>query len=110
MQLKCTSQDVLHGSEITFSLPVKNYNELVPANLMVPRILIVVLVPENIDEWITLSEDQLILRRCIYWISLRDRPTSNNEKTVDIHIPREKILSPNELKQIMNRIASGGLP
>nr|WP_245543634.1 DUF4365 domain-containing protein [Methanoplanus limicola] len=35
---------------------MKNYNDLRPENVQVPRILLVLLVPDEIDIWIDQSE------------------------------------------------------
>jgi hypothetical protein len=50
-QLKCTSKDVIRENYIKFTLSLKNYNDLRPENVLVPRILVVVIVPSEIDNW-----------------------------------------------------------
>src|ERR1700674_2784154 len=72
LQVKCSSQAGVLGAEhLTFPLTLKNYNDLRPDTVLVPRILLVVLVPENLEEWVTQTEEQLAMRRCGYWVSLR---------------------------------------
>ena len=86
LQLKCTGQDILAETSLRFSLSKKNYDDLRIEDLLVPRILLVVLVPPAIDQWLDQDEGRLMLRRCIYWHSLRGRVPISNE-TVTIHIP-----------------------
>src|SRR5438874_4721373 len=82
MQLKSTSvQDVLEDEHLRFPLPVKNYNDLRPENLLVPRILVVALLPAEMEDWLTQNEEQLAMRRCAYWLSLRGREATENEET-----------------------------
>jgi hypothetical protein len=109
-QLKCTHQDVVRDSTISYPLKTKNYDDLRAENVLVPRMLIVVVVPGDVREWMSHSEDQLVMRRCGWWFSLRGFPASDNEKTVTVSIPRSQVLSPEQLITIMSRIASGGFP
>ncbi|HEU4428784.1 MAG TPA: DUF4365 domain-containing protein [Myxococcota bacterium] len=51
-QLKTTAADILRAGHLAFPLEMKNYDDLRPANVMVPRILIVVLVPPDTIEWL----------------------------------------------------------
>jgi Domain of unknown function (DUF4365) len=70
LQLKCTASPSVAEGSIHFPLPAKNYEDLIPANLAVPRILVVVIVPKLTSDWFTLSDESLILRNCAYWASL----------------------------------------
>ena len=70
MQLKATQNLELDGDCFKYSLKIKNYDDLRLDNCIVPRILVVVYVPENTSDWILQSEEQLAMRRCGYWISL----------------------------------------
>ena len=109
-QLKCTYQEVVGETTVAFELKIKNYDELRAENILVPRLLIVVAVPRDRREWMVHQEEQLLLRRCGWWFSLRGFPTSKNEKTVTVSIPRSQVFSPDQLTNIMSRIASGGMP
>lgn len=73
LQLKCTSRGILDENYIKYPLNLKNYNDL-KINALVPRILVVVLVPEKITDWIKQTESELCLRNCAYWVSLRGMP------------------------------------
>lgn len=53
LQVKCTSRDVLTDDEIRYPLSIKNYEELRYEEHSVPRILVVVVVPDNADECYT---------------------------------------------------------
>jgi hypothetical protein len=104
MQIKCTSREILGAESVVFALPIKNYDDLRPTEVMVPRILIVVLVPNEIEEWLTHSEEQLEMKHCGYWMSLRGRDASNNVETVTVHLPRHNIFTAQALQEIMARI------
>lgn len=107
-QLKCTSRKILKKGCLHFPLNKKNYDELRIDNVHIPRILIVVLVPVNVQECVNHSEeDALILKHCGYWKSLKGYPDVKNQKTVTIEIPRENIFSVDSLCEIMAKVGKG---
>ena len=103
-QAKAMPGDRLPDNDIYFSfdLKIKNYNDL-RAESIVPRLLIVVLVPKDCNDWARHDESELVLRRCGYWVSLLGRPETNNTTTVRVQIPRANILSPDTLKLLMGK-------
>ncbi len=109
LQLKCTARDILYDSSIRYPLKLKNYNDL-RVNALVPRILVVVLVPENLAEWLQQTEEELCLRYCAYWISLREMSAIENKTNVTIEIPRSNQFTIEQLQSIIQRISFGGLP
>ena len=110
LQLKCTGRDVREDNHVQFPLKVKNYNDLRHENDQVPRILVVVVVPERVEDWLGHSEEALALRHCGYWISLRGRPDTNNASTITIPIPRGQQFTVESLRGMMERVQTGGLP
>lgn len=110
LQLKCTERDVLSDEECRFQLSIKNYNDLRGEGLQVPRVLVVLIVPDELDNWVSQSEEEMIVRRCAYWVSLREYKETANISSVTIPIPRDNIFSVDALKEIMDMIASGRRP
>lgn len=110
LQLKCTSREVLKDDHVAFPLKRKNYDELRHTDYQVPRILVVVLVPEDVGAWLVQSEECLALHHCGYWLSLYGRNDVTNSENVTVHLSRSNIFSVDELTGIMDRIAEGGLP
>ncbi len=110
LQLKCHA--AVTPTEVLFQYPVKikNYDDLRPENVMTPRILVVVLVPDDPADWLSHSEEELAIRRCGYWVSLRGMPETTNTSTVTLNIPRMQLFNPDGLRSIMSRIESGSLP
>ena len=87
-QVKCTEAANIHPDHIAFALKLKNYEELRPINVLVPRILIVVTVPDNLGDWLNHSENELAMRRCGYWVSLFGMAATANQTNVTVHLPR----------------------
>lgn len=110
VQVKSTSSKCRGDECVRYALDLKNYNELRGSNLAVPRILVIVLVPLDFGDWIRHSEDELALRYCAYWQTLRDAPETANTSTVTVTIPRSQVLDGPGLDAIFTRLASGGLP
>jgi hypothetical protein len=109
-QLKCTSDPAPTEPEFSFSLKMKNYNELRLKRVMVPRILVVVFVPTELNDWLKHSETELAMRRCAYWFSLRGMPVSTNAISQTVRMQKSQTFNVDSLDQIMQRISEGGLP
>jgi hypothetical protein len=88
---------------IRYDLKRKNYDDLILTDLLTPRLLFLVLVPPDIGNWLELTPDQLVLRRCAYWVSLAGQPASNNENTVRVSVPRANLLNVASLERLMQR-------
>ena len=56
LQLKCTARHLVGDQTVNFPLEMKNYEELRPIDFLVPRILVVVVVPDDVGQWISHSE------------------------------------------------------
>ncbi|HHY67460.1 MAG TPA: DUF4365 domain-containing protein [Alicyclobacillus sp.] len=107
VQLKCTASAVMKEDVIKYPLKIKNYDDLIPENLLVPRILVIVLVPEDPSEWLDQTEECMAMRHCGYWVSLKGMPPTKNETSVTIEIPRTHVFSVDALKRIMLQIGEG---
>jgi Domain of unknown function (DUF4365) len=106
-QVKCTSsQEMFKQDVIKYPLPVKNYDRLRHDKPYIPIILIVVCVPDRIENWLDISENETVMKRCGYWRSLKGEPSTPNTKTITIDLPRENLLTPHSLSVIMEKIAN----
>jgi hypothetical protein len=100
-QLK-SSQNIDPGGEsFSYDLPIKNYNDLRwPAeSLYVPRILVLVHVPSNPEDWFSCDSAQIIMRRCAYWTNLAGREAVSNTTSVRIRIPTNQIFDVAALRE-----------
>lgn len=107
IQLKCTSQDLISDEVIKYQLKIKNYNDLRGDDVVVPRYLAVLLVPEDVDKWIVHNGDHIGLFNTCYWLSLRDAgPTGNSEK-ITVDVPLAQRLTADTLRLMMDRASAG---
>jgi hypothetical protein len=105
LQLKCTSEDVLREREVVYPLKRKNYDELRLTGIHVPRLLVVVQIPESEEEWLRHNEDELALRRCGYWATLLGLPETVNTSRVTVRLPRVNVFDVAGLRSLMGRAA-----
>lgn len=85
LQLKATVGLRASVDPMPFPLKVKNYNDL-RIETQTPRLLVVLRLPKEPADWLTVSRSELVLRHCAYWLSLRGAPETDvgHEKTVYI--------------------------
>lgn len=103
IQLKATTNWKINSDgQIAFDLKIKNYDDL-RNKCLVPKILVLLCLPKNKDEWVIHSEDELALRKCAYWISLLNMPPTENDTTVRVFL--NKIFSHDILKELLTKIA-----
>ncbi|GHU17739.1 hypothetical protein FACS189472_05060 [Alphaproteobacteria bacterium] len=109
-QLKATSSsNIIIDNVIHFPLKIKNYNEL-RGKTASPRILIILILPNKPDNaandmpenWINQTPEQLILRKCAYWIGLENMPETDNMTSINIKIPmnEDHIFTPKVLEKL----------
>lgn len=111
LQLKCTTTPPI-PKKPTFPFPLKkkNYDELRDPNVLVPRILVVVIVPHDIADWLRASERQLAMRKCGYWLSLCGLPDTGNSTSTTVNLIRKQIFTVADVTSIMNRISKQQFP
>lgn len=110
IQLKCTSRELPREPQLPFELSLKNYDDLRFTNFLVPRILVVLLVPELVQDWTRHNEKVLLLRRGAYWINLQGAPETSNKETKTVSLPKSQRFTAGSLTEIMDRVSRGEQP
>lgn len=109
IQLKATiNLEPSKDGKFSYSLKKRNY-DLLREPTMVPNILVLLALPATEAEWLTVSAEQLILRRCAYWASLKGLPESQNKDTVTIYINDTYRFDVEGLKALMERARTGAV-
>jgi hypothetical protein len=107
IQLKATINLGLPASG-AFRFPLKRRNyDLLRAPTMVPRILVVLQLPSDQSEWLSIGPESLILRRCAYWASLAGQAETENTASVTVAIPDEQRFDVRSLVGLMERARMG---
>jgi hypothetical protein len=116
IQAKCHAEDDSGnlGEVLAYRLTEKNYDDLRDNLVHVPRILIVLCVPQDLTLWLQETPSETAMRRVAYWLSLRDFPDMTPTTTADprttVHLRRSQRFTVDALKSIMTRIGEGGVP
>jgi hypothetical protein len=87
---------------VRYDLDVDTYNNLrIPGTC--PRILVVLVLPEEETEWVKQSPEELAIRRCVYWRSLEGLPPTGSTRSIRIEIPLENIFSAKEVQDLLQQ-------
>ena len=108
LQLKATINLGLPdgGQRFRFRLKSSNYNSLCGLSQR-PRLLVVLDLPTNKEQWMTIDAEGLTLRRRAYWLSLREHNETENKYSVTVYIPEYNIFDVDGLHNIM-QMSDGG--
>ena len=106
-QAKATARDVVRGQNIHFPLRLKNYNDL-RIEVINPRILIVLVMPDSLDEWLMQTRDELCLRHCAYWLDLKEMDEATTTTNITVQVPTANVFSSDRLISMMNNTERTG--
>ena len=111
LQLKATVNlsplVAMRGEVFSFRLKAENY-EWLREDSQVPRLLVVLDMPRSESEWITITTDELVLRRCAYWLNLHgSQQVFAAQPTV--HIPKSQVFDVPGLQGLMEQSRNGSL-
>ena len=91
-----------------FALKRRNY-DLLRVETQTPRLLVVLDLPQDESQWITMGPHELILRRRAYWLSLRSCEASDNRSSVTVQIPTENAFNIESLRALMDHSRRGDI-
>jgi len=107
IQLKATiNLGEPNGAEFRFPLKRRNY-ELLREPTMTPRILVVLDLPRDEMDWLSVTPAALILRRCAYWASLSGHPETENTESVTVSIQSGNRFDIDALRVLMEQSRTG---
>ncbi len=75
-QLKSSSDVFFQNGNVVYDLECKNYNDLVPESTMLPKILVLFVLPTDESDWLNVSTQCLTMKRCAWWCSLEGLPAT----------------------------------
>ena len=107
VQLKATTkkQTRKDGKVSYFLKGVERYNKLRKETVTPPKILVVLFMPPDRGEWLKWSEDELALRRCAWWVSLRGAGATENDSGQTVYLPENQHFHSDGLREIMTRLS-----
>lgn len=108
LQLKATIG--LDGAKdpMSFSLKRRNY-DLLRITTQTPRLLVVLHLPRDKEDWLRVSPTELILKHCAYWLSLRGAPETDVEHEKTVYIPSANRFDVASLTRLMDQSRTGSI-
>lgn len=104
IQLKATTQQHLeHAEYVSWELEMPHYNSL-RAPALSPHLLVVLMLPANVDESVEHSVDHLLIRRCAYWVKMTGMPEVLGQNSKTVRLPKSQPFSPDSLREILVQI------
>ena len=103
VQLKCTSQDVVKGNVVKYPLKIKYYDDLRGEDVVAPRYLMILVVPDDPKEWTDNNDNSLTLFNTCYWASLRYLPGKSNTTNVTVEVSAKQKVTPDTLMNLMEK-------
>ena len=85
----------------------KNYNDLCQRTTA-PVILALLILPQNKEEWVKWSKDELMLKGKMFWLSLYGEQISDNVGFVSVSIPLSNVLNDKSIEMLLTKVASEG--
>lgn len=104
-QLKSTTENSISNEEnlIKYDLEAKSFNDLIERkNNCHPLILLLFILPVEKTDWINISEEELITKKCAYWYFPEQTELSTTNTTKKrITINKNNLFKLNTLNQLI---------
>lgn len=91
-----------------FRLKRQNY-DLLRDETQTPQLLVVLDLPRDRNQWMTITEDELVLRRRAYWLSLKGYGEIPNQETITVQIPEKNLFNVESLQWLMEQSRRGSI-
>ena len=91
-----------------FPLNRRNY-DLLRVETQTPRLLVVLDLPRKEERWVTISAEELVMRRRAYWLSLWGGGATNNQSSVTVRISMENVFDVDNLRMLMDQSRRGAI-
>jgi hypothetical protein len=112
IQLKSTSTveaDPASGF-VAVSLSNDRFELMARRPVTIKRILVAMIVPPDIENWVTSSHQGLTVHHGAYWVSMAGMTPNAAAKSTTVRVPTSQIFDDAALCRIMQRIGAGGEP
>ena len=92
-----------------FPLAIRNY-DLLRIETQTPRLLVVLDLPREQEQWMIVNAEELVLRRRAYWLNLRGGEKVANQMSVTVKIPASNVFNVENLRRLMEQSRAGRIP
>ena len=84
---------------------IDRYDKLRKSTVNPARILVVLFLPKDASDWMQQTEEQLAIKKCAWWVSLRGAPETDNDSGVTVYLPCAQVFNVQSLRDIMTRLS-----
>ena len=107
LQLKA-SVNLGEARDGCFHFPLKRRNyDLLRIETQTPRLLVVLDLPKDEEQWVTITEDELVMRRRAFWLNLKGFEETDNRSSVTVRIPVDNLFDVENLQALMKQSREG---
>ena len=108
LQLKATVNLGEPKDDGCFRFPLKRKNyDLLRVETQTPRLLLVLDLPNDEHQWMTITENELVVRHRTYWLNLKGYEETTNQSTVTVKLPRANLFDVEGLHTLMKQSRGG---
>ena len=87
---------------LRFRLKTSNYKRL-RSQTQTPSLLVILDLPVDKEEWISVRAEELVLRRYAYWLNLVGAKEGYNASSVTVPIPKGNVFNVGILRKLMDQ-------
>jgi hypothetical protein len=110
IQMKSTSDfDGASNDYISASMTRKRWNYFCTSDPTIDKIIVIMFIPRDQQDWTIASHDTLSVRHCAYWVNIAGEPETAQDH-ITIKAPTSQIFDDVALCDMMERIGQGGKP
>jgi Domain of unknown function (DUF4365) len=102
LQMKCSSVARIVDEDFVYDLDVKTYDKLRSPERSAASFLGLVVVPEDINDWIHHTEQQLLMSCAGYYAKILNLPPAKGVETIAIHLPRRHLFGSEALRYMFD--------
>lgn len=109
-QLKASKRCVDDGNFIKYDFDADTYNYLrtrTDQKHTTPVVLLLLVLPQDENEWLNVSQEALILKKACYWAKITGNFTQNSS-TTRIEIPKSQLFDVSAVTEIFANINDTG--
>lgn len=107
LQLKATV-NLGEARDGCFHFPLKRRNyDLLRIETQTPRLLVVLDLPKDEEQWVTITEDELVMRRRAFWLNLKGFEERDKRSSVTVRIPVGNLFDVENLHALMEQSREG---
>lgn len=112
IQLKATVKDTgTYPDHFSYWLQgKKRYEKLRTNDSELYKILVVLLLPNNPNDWLNCTANELVMKNAAYWVCLYGASACANETGETVYLPKVNLLTPTELLKLVELAVNKNIP